>query len=212
MIADSGTNFPTTGSCNCVSFRLNGVQDFYLSEVQKAIIRVFETDKTPLTLGIIGSQFGQDRELVQAVRLAAQDAEWQVELASNGWEPTSFATKSLAEQEQQLGLFNNYMINNFRVRAFTFIPPLNEINAYTIPAMRNSGFTHLSSRRVDDQPPYAIKASSVHRFPAGAFTADPVDYKKGVAASVTWGQIQTQLNTDGFATGKFLGIGEILLM
>jgi len=196
----SGSNFPTTGSCNCVAFRLNGVQDFYLSAAQKAILDVFKRDKTPVTLGIIGARFGTDRDLVQAVRLAAQDPEWQVELANNGFNPVSIANMTLEQQEQQLGQFNTFMINNFRVRTSTFIPPANEINAYTIPAMRSAGYTHLSSRRVDDQPPYAMQASSVFRFPAGAFTADARDYKKGVSAQTTWSQIQTQLNTDGFAT------------
>ena len=51
----TGGNSSTTGAprfdCNCVAFRLDGVQDYYQAGAQKAIMGVFEELKVSLTIG-----------------------------------------------------------------------------------------------------------------------------------------------------------------
>jgi len=50
-------------SCNCVAFSLDGVQDYWLNDVQLEILKTFEKTKTDLTIGIIGNHFGKNKVL-----------------------------------------------------------------------------------------------------------------------------------------------------
>ncbi|MGI0015931.1 MAG: hypothetical protein ACREBU_21130, partial [Nitrososphaera sp.] len=39
----------------CIAFRLDDIQDFYLTKSQMEIIRTFENRNTSLTIGVIGN-------------------------------------------------------------------------------------------------------------------------------------------------------------
>ncbi len=47
-------------SCNCVSFRLDGLQDYWLNNVQYDLINLFSKNNIPLTVGVIVDSFGND--------------------------------------------------------------------------------------------------------------------------------------------------------
>jgi len=51
-------------TCNCVAFRLDDVQDYYLRESQVAVMELFQQKNADLTIGVIGSAFGGDPHLV----------------------------------------------------------------------------------------------------------------------------------------------------
>ncbi|MEM3173018.1 MAG: hypothetical protein QXE82_05720, partial [Candidatus Nitrosotenuis sp.] len=70
-------------NCNCVAFRLDDVQDFFLAPAQIAVMSTFEKKQVPLTVGIIGSLIGTDQNLVNAIKLGL--ANGNLELASHSW-------------------------------------------------------------------------------------------------------------------------------
>jgi len=54
-------------TCNCVAFRLDDVQDYYLRGPQLDVMEVFQQKNADLTIGIIGSVFGTDPLLVNYI-------------------------------------------------------------------------------------------------------------------------------------------------
>src|SRR5438445_5204601 len=51
-------------NCQCVAFRLDNVQDYWLNNVQTKIIDTFQQKNASLTIGIIGNSFGNDPKIV----------------------------------------------------------------------------------------------------------------------------------------------------
>jgi hypothetical protein len=70
-----------------VAFRLDDIQDYWITGPQQAVIDVFKTAKVPMTIGIIANEFGEDPDMVGYVQSAisyAKDNNWQLEIASHG--------------------------------------------------------------------------------------------------------------------------------
>ena len=55
-------------TCNCVAFRLDNVQDYYLPNVQTELINLFVAKNAPLTIGIIGQNLGSDEEIINFLK------------------------------------------------------------------------------------------------------------------------------------------------
>src|SRR5688572_26323223 len=64
-------------SCNCVAFRLDDIQDYFLNNVQIEIIEEFGKNNVTLTVGMIGNYFGEDQKIVSFLKqqLNQSDAE-----------------------------------------------------------------------------------------------------------------------------------------
>ena len=82
-------------SCNCVAFRLDDIQGFWLNKPQIGIIETFQNKDLPLTIGIIGGEkfkFGEDPKITNFVKKAINADGSLIEVASHGWEHESFPT------------------------------------------------------------------------------------------------------------------------
>lgn len=73
-------------NCKCIAFRLDDVQDFWISASQIAVIEAFKEFKFALTIGIIGGYFGNDTNMVNYVNNQINDPEFCVEVAQHGIE------------------------------------------------------------------------------------------------------------------------------
>jgi peptidoglycan/xylan/chitin deacetylase (PgdA/CDA1 family) len=109
-----------------------------------------------VTVGLIGREFGESNDFVQFMLEVNRDPNWEVELAANGYNYTSWANMTFEEQVQQMRDFNNKLQSLYRIQARTIIPPFGTQNLYTTEAARAAGFTHVSNVRQEEPGPYAL--------------------------------------------------------
>lgn len=65
-------------SCNCVAFRLDDIQDYFLNQVQVEVMEAFDRRNASLTVGVIANYFGDDPAIVSYVKGRAGDPSFEV--------------------------------------------------------------------------------------------------------------------------------------
>jgi len=156
-------------NCNCVAFRLDDVQDYYLSATQQAIMSKFQQKNVPLTIGVIGSVIGTDPKLVSVIKNGLEQG--NLEIANHSWHHDNYKKMTKSEQEIDLKNTNKKISELFGVEPKTFIPPQNLFNNDTLALLKTNGFTHISPGEigiVDDPPKF--KKSKFYYFPMFAYT------------------------------------------
>lgn len=157
-------------NCNCVAFRLDDVQDYYLAPAQIAVISAFERKEMPLTLGVIGGSIGDDPALLAAIRPGILGDSGLFEIANHSWNNRVLTQMTKSDQEKLIRDANQKINAVFGVSPVTFIPPENLFNDDTISALKDNGFTHMSSSvGVKDPPPFT--RSDFYQFPSIPTTA-----------------------------------------
>ncbi|MEW6043813.1 MAG: polysaccharide deacetylase family protein [Thermoproteota archaeon] len=162
-------------NCNCVVFRLDDVQDFFLAPSQIEIITLFEKKKVPLTVGIVGGLIGTDQNLITAIKDGAATSP-PIEIASHSWNNKVLTSMTKKEQEDLIKQTSDKIEDVFRIKPTTFIPPENLFNNDTLAILKNNGFTHISYATATGTPPL-FKKSEFYHFPAHSYTArlNPAD-------------------------------------
>ncbi|MCH7647136.1 MAG: polysaccharide deacetylase family protein [Thaumarchaeota archaeon] len=153
-------------SCNCVAFRLDGVQDYWLNEVQIKIMETFIENKTPLTIGIHANAFGNDPKITEFVKQNVGNERRYLEVATKGIELTPFTTYNKIEQNQNLKESLDLIESSVNVRPKVFIPPDNKFNSDTLEILEENNITHISSSLINgDSPPFDFEGKKFYRFP-----------------------------------------------
>lgn len=135
----------------CVAFRLDDIQDYYYSSQQRALMEMFRQNNASVTIGIIGSMFGNDTELVDFIRQHRNDS--RIEIANHGWLHEDFGLIEDAASQQGFLERTNQRIHDLLgqdVLITTFIAPLNSVNDQTYEAVANSGLYIISADPVTD--------------------------------------------------------------
>ena len=129
-----GNNGNAHSNCNCVVFRMDDVQDYFVRSAQLAIMNHFMQRNQSLTLGIIMNAIGNDSEIINKVKQG--NSTGLFELAVHGWNHTNYI--NLTEEEQRLSLENAHkkMLSLFGTASEIFIPPYDAFNSDTLNAMR----------------------------------------------------------------------------
>ena len=146
-----------TANCNCVAFRLDNVQDYWLDNVQAKVIDTFYQKDAKLTLGIIANAFGNDSKLTSQVKNELGD----IDLAINGWNFEDFTVLDEQQQQQLLEQSKQKIASLFGVAPTVFIPPYGKADNDTFAAMSNSSIDFLSSSPGLVPPHYLAGAISV---------------------------------------------------
>ncbi|QDI88133.1 hypothetical protein Nisw_00605 [Candidatus Nitrosopumilus sp. SW] len=151
-------------SCNCIAFRLDDVQDYWLNDVQIEYMNTFVDTNTPLTIGIIADSFGDDAKMKTFVSESKNMKGF--EIASHGVGNTPFTEFTLEEQDQKLKESFEKIQQSVGVKPNVFIPPQNRFNEDTKQVLIENGFTHISSSLLHgDPPPFPLKGETLYRFP-----------------------------------------------
>ena len=151
-------------SCNCVAFRFDDVQDYWLNDVQVQFMNTFVEKEIPLTVGIIADAFGNDLKMLDFVK--EQKNKENFEIASHGIGNTPFTEFSKEEQDDKLKQSVQRIEDSLNVTPKTFIPPQNRFNEDTKQVLLDNGFTHISSSLLHgDSPPFPLKDEKLYRFP-----------------------------------------------
>ena len=189
--------FPPS-NCKCVAFRLDDVQDYYLSAPQQSVMNMFESRKVPLTIGIIGNYFGADPHMVAFVGQKSS-ARGLFELANHGWNHEDFTTFSKAEQTQLMNRTSTKLASLYGLRPVTFITPYNTLNHDTVEAAKANGIRFISANTTTAFQPYASVTSDVVQVPGTTWH----DYDRGIwfpySHNEIGGQIDYAMRTYGFA-------------
>jgi len=187
-------------SCNCVAFRLDDVQDYWLNEVQVNIMNSFEKRNLPLTIGIIGNEIGEDPYIVSYLNQSISKN--LMEIANHGWNHEDFTEFDQNTQSLLIKQTNKKLQKIFGVAPNVFIPPYNEFDNGTISAMKENHITHFSSSTTISDPPFPLANSQLYHFPEAAQTGEldlSTDLFFPVRSKLTLAQIQQSISDYGFA-------------
>ena len=193
-------NISEITSCNCVAFRLDDIQDYWINDVQIEIMEIFNERDVPLTIGIIGSEIGEDTQIVSYINQSIPSN--LLEIANHGWKHEDFTEYDKETQSQLIKNTNEQLQNIFGVTPTVFIPPYNEYNNDTISAMNENGITHFSSSTIIADPPYPMMDAQLYSFPTGASTGElylETSLFTGINHKLTLSQIQNSISEYGFA-------------
>ena len=190
-------------TCNCVAFRLDDVQDWFLNTQQIEIMKAFQEKNAPLTLGIIGNFWGEDKSILDFIKEDADSTEPIFEIGNHSWDNNPLPTFDKNDQIIQIQKTNEVIQETLGVTPTTFTAVENKFNEDTKEALQELGFTHFTGH-VDeiDTPPYLVKESNLYYLPANTETADlnlltnnwdKVDYQ------TTFSEAQDFINKQGFA-------------
>jgi len=136
------TNRDSTG-CNCVVFRFDDIQDYFLNKSQIAVMDLFLKNDQTLSLALILNYLGNDSSIINKV-LSGYEA-GNFELDSHGWNHENFSTFSELNQVELLKKANQRMYDLFKVKSSIFVPPFFAFDNSTMDAMDDVGMTIISS-------------------------------------------------------------------
>jgi peptidoglycan/xylan/chitin deacetylase (PgdA/CDA1 family) len=137
-----GENGTAHSNCNCVVFRMDDVQDYWVKPGHLAAMNQFIDRNQSLTLGIIMNSIGNDSEIVNKVKQGKDSSLF--ELAVHGWNHTDYTKLSEEEQANSMHDSNTKMTALFGNASEIFIPPYNAFNDDTINAMKQAGMKILN--------------------------------------------------------------------
>lgn len=142
----STINASSNKGCQCIAFRLDDVQDYFLNYVQMEIIRVFQDSGTGLTIGIIGNNFGNDTGIVSFVNQTVhKPGRNNLEIANHGWDHENFTLYGQDEQYQRMKKTNDKIDKLLNVTIRGFLAPYNQIDYGTIIATEKNKMNYISS-------------------------------------------------------------------
>jgi peptidoglycan/xylan/chitin deacetylase (PgdA/CDA1 family) len=121
-------------ACNCVIFRLDDVQDYWLNKVQSAVMDHFISNNEKLTVGAIMNFVGNDSVVVNKVKEGLSSGNF--ELASHAWNHVDYTKLSAKDQHDTLEKANQKMESIWGTSAIVFIPPYNSYNDDTLAALQ----------------------------------------------------------------------------
>jgi len=139
--------------CNCVIFRMDDLQDFFVNTVQVAIMDEFTSRGEFLSIGPIFNDFanGIDTSIVDTATAGVTSGLFEVFV--HGWNHTDFSTFNLEDQTNQLQLAQDKAELIFGSNTTFFVPPFNAYNTNSTDAMVATDFETISSEGIVDPDP-----------------------------------------------------------
>ena len=189
-------------NCNCVAFRFVTLQDYWLDDVQVAVLNTFFLKGATVTAGIIGDIFGNDAKLVDTIKSTLEISDQTIEIANNGWSYEDFTSLTKDEQSSLIKQSNDKITSVLGKAPTVFIPPLEKFNDGTISALIENDINYISSSIKKDPPPYRLNGTDFYHFPGGPSVGkydSILGAIKGETHEETLADIQAHLDKYGFA-------------
>jgi peptidoglycan/xylan/chitin deacetylase (PgdA/CDA1 family) len=159
---------PRITGCNCVAFRLDNVQDYWLDNAQIGLIDTFKQKDASLTLGIIAKVFGNDSKLVNDVKNQVSVNNQSNDVGINGWDFEDFTSFNETQQKSLLEQSKSRLVSIIGVTPSIFVPPYGKVNQDTFQAMQDSGIYYVTGTSYVTLPPNIT--NNIHNIPATVFT------------------------------------------
>ncbi len=159
-------------TCNCVAFRLDDIQDYYIRVPSVDLMKLFQQKNADLTIGIIGGFFGEDPHLVDFLKKAIVNKSPSLEIASHSWNNNPLTNFDKNDQNTLLLKTNEKLLEVLGVTPKTLVAPLNAINDDILALLSELGFTHVTAHIEETHsPPYPLENLELYYFPANTQTA-----------------------------------------
>ncbi|HJU14497.1 MAG TPA: polysaccharide deacetylase family protein [Candidatus Nitrosotalea sp.] len=185
------TPHPPTASCGCVIFRVDGVQDYWLDNVQTDVIDTFYQKGAKQTVGIVANAFGNDTKLVKHI---ASESD-KIEYAINGWNFEDFTMLDRDGQAKLLEQSRQKIWSLVGVSPNVFIPPFGRADNATFYALSGSPITFLSAAP-NFLPPTTLDGK-IHLLPTSLILdSHAIQYN---ASGDILASIQDKIKTNGVA-------------
>ncbi len=127
-------------NCNCVAFRLDNVQDYWLDDVQIKMVDSFDSKGAGITVGIIGKAFGNDTKLVNYLKSKTGS----LDIAIGGWSFEDYTTLTKDQQSVLLQQSKTKISNMLGATPTVFIPPYGKTNNDTLYAAASNNIKIIS--------------------------------------------------------------------
>jgi peptidoglycan/xylan/chitin deacetylase (PgdA/CDA1 family) len=138
---DSSVQIP--GACMCVVFRLDDIQDNFVSSAQVKAMNLFISRDQPLSLGLVMNNTGDDVRIMGKIGEGIHRGIF--ELGLHGWDHVDYTKMSLEEQESTLIMANEKLSSIFGNVSDIFVPPYAYFDEATLEASANAGIKVLSA-------------------------------------------------------------------
>ena len=128
---------PTT-----IVIRVDDIQDFAFREAQLFLLNESVINHIPLSLAVITGMFGEDREVVQTVKLAVSLGS---DVAVHGWKHEDLAKLSFGEQVALLSQSGSRIKEILDFDTRVLVPPMFSFSEDTVAAMQQEGYNIIST-------------------------------------------------------------------
>ena len=189
----------TKPNCNCVAFKIDNVQDFWLNDVQNNLINTFSNDKLPVTISILGKFFGTDPKVVDFLKQQIQNENNQLSVGIRGWEYVDHSLYGIEEQSSSIQQTNKQINKILGFDSNIFSPPFGKFNNSTLDALKQNNISYISTMTTTDQP--NLKSNPIH-IPETSYMPNLIDddpFLKGTVVEKMLAKIQTQQKQYGYA-------------
>ncbi|MDE1843118.1 MAG: polysaccharide deacetylase family protein [Thaumarchaeota archaeon] len=181
--------------CNCIAFRLDNIQDYWLDDVQIKIIDSFVSRDIGITTGIIGNTFGNDTKIVSYLK--SETYTGNIDTAINGWNFEDFTTLTKNQQADLLQESRSKISNITGINPIVFIPPYGKANNDTLHAMADNNITIISGSELQIPQDLVDKVSS---YPASVFPSILTqDINQSMVNDKMLSSIDNSIQTNGYA-------------
>lgn len=185
-------------TCNCVAFRMDNIQDFYLNDVQNAAISKFSEKNAPLTISVIGQFFGSDPKAVNLIKEKIQSGTF-LRIANRGWEYVDHAAYDKEKQAASIKKTNDKIFQILQVKSATFTPPMDSFNKETIEAANQNKIRYFSASITRDPPPYTDPLKHVPSTALFANLMDDDPFYAGTIPEKALTKIKLNIRQNGYA-------------
>ena len=124
-----------------VVIRIDDIQDYAFRDAQLYLMKQARQSGMPLSLAVIPTFFGEDHELVEAVKQTIVSGS---EVTAHGWEHENLSQYSLSEQETMLLEAKQFLQETLNSEINVLVPPMFSYNNDTVAAMEATDFTIVS--------------------------------------------------------------------
>jgi peptidoglycan/xylan/chitin deacetylase (PgdA/CDA1 family) len=120
--------------CNCVVFRMDDLQDYWLNKAQVSVMDLFLSKNQSLSLGLIVNGIGNDSLVINKIDEGLRKGLF--ELGIHGWNHTDYTQLTGKEQKESLNKANEKINSLFDIKSDIFIAPEGAFNNETLKAMK----------------------------------------------------------------------------
>ena len=171
---------PTT-----IVIRVDDIQDFAFREAQLFLLNESVINHIPLSLAVITGMFGEDREVVQTVKLAVSLGS---DVAVHGWKHEDLAKLSFGEQVALLSQSGSRIKEILDFDTRVLVPPMFSFNEDTVAAMQQEGYNIISTFADLSEPGSMSKVISL---PA---TVELSDYSNGTWKMKSFDSVKAEVS------------------
>ncbi|CAD6518872.1 conserved hypothetical protein [metagenome] len=186
-------------NCNCVAFKIDNIQDFWLNDVQTDLIKTFTDNNAPITISILGKFFGSDSKTIDFLKNEVDVKNYEISIAVRGWELVDHSIYGTEEQSSSIQQTNNQIFKTLGVNAKIFSAPFGKFNNYTSEALKQNNIQYIVATTTTDTP--NAKINPIH-IPETSYLPNLLDndpFVKGTILQKMMSKIQTQQNQYGYA-------------